>query len=139
MICLVFCRGMSMKIPMQKALACRFGIAACVVAFPFLCIHLVANPNDAPISFFQHFMAALANFFGPWGIFITHLVDFPNAGLRSFSLATALFLTALGVLLVWLGARTGSKRLQNILTGCWTIFLVAWFVVGFLQIADGLL
>jgi hypothetical protein len=58
-----------------------------IVSLPFVFIHIMANPDDAPISPLQHAAAALANFFGPWGVAMVRLVDFPNAGLRSFSVS----------------------------------------------------
>ncbi len=66
-----------------------FGIIALAVSLPCVLIHLMAAPDDAPITPLQHSVAVLANYFGPWGVTIVRLVDFPNAGLRSFSWALA--------------------------------------------------
>jgi hypothetical protein len=38
-----------------------------VISLPFTFGHLIARPDDAPITAIQHVTAALANFFGPWG------------------------------------------------------------------------
>ena len=40
-------------------------------------------------------IAVLANWFGPWGVLVVRIADFPNAGLRSFHLPLALGLTVL--------------------------------------------
>ena len=76
----------------KKVLAVFAGIGL-IVSVPFVIVHLVAAPDDAPITPLQHVVAALANFFGPWGAAIVRLVDFPNAGLRSFSWTLAAGLT----------------------------------------------
>ena len=89
----------------RKVLAV-FGVIALVVSLPFVVIHLMAAPDDAPITPLQHVVAALANYFGPWGVTIVRLVDFPNAGLRSFSWALAAGLTLLGAALLILPLRT---------------------------------
>jgi hypothetical protein len=72
------------------------GVIALVVSLPFVILHLVAAPDDAPITALQHVVAALANYFDPWGVAIVRLVDFPNAGLRSFNWALAAGLTLVG-------------------------------------------
>jgi hypothetical protein len=87
----------------------------------------------------QHVAAALANFFGPWGVTIVRLVDFPNAGLRSFSWTLAVGLTLLAGLLVALRLRVRTQPWQLVLTGFWALFGLVWFGVGLRQIADGLL
>ncbi len=46
------------------------GVILLVVSLPFAVIHLLAQPGDAPITPVQHVVAALANFFGPWGVVI---------------------------------------------------------------------
>jgi len=56
-----------------------------VVSEPFVIVHLMAAPDDAPITPFPHCVAALANFFGPWGVAVVRLVEFPNAWLGSRS------------------------------------------------------
>jgi hypothetical protein len=61
-----------------------FGLIGLVVSLPFVVLHLMAAPEDAPITPLQHVVAVLANYFGPWGVALVRLVDFPNAGLRLF-------------------------------------------------------
>jgi hypothetical protein len=122
----------------RKVLAV-FGIITLVVSLPFVAIHLMAAPNDAPITPLQHVVAALANYFGPWGVVIVRLVDFPNAGLRSFSWVLAALLTLLGTALFIAPLLTKRWPLQIVLFVVWGLFLVVWFGVGLRQIADGLL
>lgn len=83
-----------------KHLLSFYAVALAVVSLPFTVIHLLARPDDAPITPLQHVVAAAANFFGPWGVAIVRLVDFPNAGMASFSWAWAIGLTLLGALLI---------------------------------------
>lgn len=116
-----------------------FGLIVLVVSLPFVLIHLMAAPDDAPITPLQHSLAALANYFGPWGVTIVRLVDFPNAGLRSFSWALAALLTLLGATLVILTLRAKRRPVQILLFVLWGLFLVVWFGVGLRQIASGLL
>jgi len=116
-----------------------YAITGLVIGLPFTILHLIARPNDAPITALQHVMAAVANFFGPWGVAIVRLVDFPNAGLRSFSWALAAGLTLLGVVLLVLPLRISNRRWQMLLSVLWGLFVVVWFGVGFTQIAAGLL
>jgi hypothetical protein len=116
-----------------------YAITGLVIGLPFTILHLIARPNDAPITALQHVTAAVANFFGPWGVAIVRLVDFPNAGLRSFSWALAAGLTLLGVVLLVLPLRIRNRRWQILLSVLWGLFVVVWFGVGFTQIAAGLL
>jgi len=116
-----------------------FGLALLVVGLPFVVIHLAASPDDAPITPLQHAVAALANFFGPWGVVVVRLVDFPNAGLRSFSLPIASGMTLLGTALVAMSFAVRVRTLQVVLTVAWLVFLVFWFGMGLVQIANGLL
>jgi hypothetical protein len=116
-----------------------FAVIALVVSLPFVILHLTAAPDDAPITPLQHVVGALANFFGPWGVALVRLVDFPNAGLRSFSWALAAGLTLLGVVLVVLPLRIRTRPWQILLSVLWGFFLVVWFGVGLRQIANGLL
>ena len=116
-----------------------FAVIALVVSLPFVILHLAAAPDDAPITPLQHIVAALANYFGPWGVAIVRLVDFPNAGLRSFSWELVAGLTLLGVVLLVLPLRIRNRRWQILLSVLWGLFVVVWFGVGFTQIADGLL
>ncbi len=109
------------------------------ISLPFVVLHLVARPDDAPISPFQHVTAAFANFFGPWGVAIVRLVDFPNAGLRSFSWLAAIGLTLLGALIVLVAVRTEKRYTQDACIACWTVLTAVWFVIGLFQIASGLL
>jgi hypothetical protein len=110
-----------------------------VVSEPFMLVHLMAAPDDAPITPLQHVVAALANFFGPWGVAIVRLVDFPNAGLRSFSWVLAVGLTLVGTGLLVLLLKSTRRGWQIALTVVWGLFLIIWFGVGLRQIADGLL
>ncbi len=116
-----------------------FGIITLVISLPFVIIHLLAKPDDAPITPLQHVVAALANYFGPWGVAIVRLVDFPNAGLRSFSWPLAAGLTLLGAALLVLPLKAHNRPWQILLSVLWGWFLVVWFGVGLTQIASGLL
>jgi len=116
-----------------------YAVIALAISLPFTIIHLIAQPDDAPISPSQHATAAVANYFGPWGVTIVRLVDFPNAGLRSFSWAMAVGLTLVGVLLLALGVRITNRPLQMVLTLVWALYSMVWFGVGLTQIASELL
>ena len=116
-----------------------FSIIALVVSLPFVIIHLLAVPDDAAITPLQHLVAALANYFGPWGVSIVRLVDFPNAGLRSFSWPLATGLTLVGAALLIIPLKVHNRGWQILLSVLWGSFVVVWFVVGLGQIADGLL
>jgi hypothetical protein len=116
-----------------------YAITAAVASLPFTAIHLLAKPDDAPISPLQHVAATIANHFGPWGVALVRLVDFPNAGLRSFSWAWAIGLTVIGGLLLALATQVVRRPLQLLLTALWAVFVAVWFGVGLTQIADGLL
>ena len=129
----------SVNIVSTRKVIIVLGVIALVVSLPFVILHLVAAPDDAPITPLQHVVAALANYFGPWGVAIVRLVDFPNAGLRSFSWALAAGLTLLGAALLILPLRTQKRPTQVLLSVLWGLFLVVWFGVGLRQIADGLL
>jgi len=122
-----------------RRLLAAYGVIAFVISLPFTIVHLIARPDDAPITTLQHFTAAAANFLGPWGVMIVRLVDFPNAGLRSFSWAWSIGLTVIGGLLLVLGAQIKNRPLQVFLTAGWALFLIVWFGVGLRQVADGLL
>jgi hypothetical protein len=115
------------------------GITTLVVSLPFVVIHLVAAPDDAPVTPLQHGMAALATYFGPCGVAIVRLVDFPNAGLRSFNWALAAALTSVGGTLVILALKAKRWSVQILLLVLLGLFLVVWFGVGLRQVADGLL
>ncbi len=122
-----------------RRLLAVYAITGLAISLPFTILHLAASPDDAPISPLQHVAAAGANFFGPWGVTLVRLVDFPNAGLRSFSWVLALGLTLIGALLVLLATRTREQPGQVALAALWGLFLIVWFVVGLVQIAAGLL
>jgi hypothetical protein len=122
-----------------KRVLAVFGVIALAVSLPFVVIHLMAAPNDAHITPLQHAAAALANYLGPWGVALVRLVDFPNAGLRSFSWGLAAGLTLLGAALVILPRWTQKRSWQVMLCVLWGMFLVVWFGVGLGQIAAGLL
>jgi len=122
----------------RKVLAV-FGIIALAVSLPFVALHLMAAPDDARITPLQHVAAALANYFGPWGVAIVRLVEFPNAGLRSFSWTLAAGLTLLGAVLLILPLKIHHRPWQILLSVLWGLFVVVWFGVGLRQIADGLL
>ncbi len=109
------------------------------ISLPFVAIHLIANPDDAQLTTLQHLVAVVANFFGPWGVAIVRLVDYPNAGLRSFSWPWALGLSILASLLLVLPLRIRHRPLQLSFAVLWGLFCLAWFVVGLGQIASGLL
>ena len=116
-----------------------FGTIVLIISLPFVIVHTLAAPNDASITPLQHLVAVFSNFFGPWGVAIVRIVDFPNAGLRSFSWALAGGLTLLGALLLVLPLRIRNRPWQILLTVFWGFFVVVWFGVGLTQIADGLL
>ena len=122
-----------------RKLLARHAITGLVISLPFTIIHLIARPDDAPITPLQHMTAAFANFFGPWGVAIVRVVDFPNAGLRSFSWALAVGLTVLGGLLILLSVRMEKRYVQYVFIALWALFMVVWFAVGLRQIASGLL
>lgn len=122
-----------------RRLRATCAIIAVVISLPFTFIHLTANPDDAPITPVQHVTAAAANYFGPWGVAIVRLVDFPNAGLRSFSWAWSIGLTLVGALLLVLGTWITNRPGQLALAVVWALFSIVWFGVGLSQIADGLL
>jgi hypothetical protein len=109
------------------------------VSLPFTAIHIMARPDDAPISPMQHLVAALANFFGPWGVVIVRIVDFPNAGLRSFNLTLAAAMTLVGAGLVALPFAVRKLFVQYSCITVWFVFVTLWFAIGLRQIADGLL
>lgn len=117
----------------------RYAITGLVISLPFTIIHLIARSDDAPIAPLQHIVAAFANFFGPWGVAIVRVVDFPNAGLRSFSWVLAVALTMIGGLLILLAIRMEKRYLQYLFIAFWALFATVWFAVGLSQIASGLL
>lgn len=123
----------------QRKILLIYAIMGLIISLPFTAIHLLARPDDAPISPLQHGVAALANFFGPWGVAIVRLVDFPNAGLRSFSWPLALGMTLAGALLITLATKVANRPAQILLAVAWGVFVLIWFGVGLFQIADGLL
>jgi uncharacterized membrane protein YphA (DoxX/SURF4 family) len=123
----------------SRKLVAVYVVTFAVVSLPFTIIHLMARPDDAPITPLQHIVAGFANYFGPWGVGIVRLVDFPNAGLRSFSWVLAVGLTLLAGILILLPMRTKSRQLQLIVATCWALFSIVWFTVGLSQIASGLL
>jgi hypothetical protein len=122
-----------------KHLLSLYAAALALVSLPFTVIHLVARPDDAPISPLQHVAAAAANFFGPWGVAIARLVDFPNAGMRTFSWTWAIGLTLLGALIIAVPMIIKNRYVQYTGLVFWTAFLLVWFFKGLLQIASGLL
>jgi hypothetical protein len=73
------------------------------------------------------------------GVAIVRLVDFPNAGLRSFGWGLAAGLTLAGAALLMLGLKIRSRPWQIVVSVLWGLFLSVWFSVGLSQIADGLL
>jgi len=123
----------------SKKVLVVYGVILVIISLPFTVIHLTAKPDDAPISPVQHVVAALANVLGPWGVAIVRLVDFPNAGLRSFSWVLAVVLTLLAGALIAVGLCAQGRGLKYFSMVVWTVFLVLWFGIGLRQIADGLL
>jgi hypothetical protein len=116
-----------------------FGVILMIISVPFTAIHLLANPDDAPITPIQHMVAALANFLGPWGVAVVCCVDFPNAGMRSFSWTLAIVLTLCAGLLIGLALCAKRRVVQYLSVVVWTVFMVLWFGIGLRQIAHGLL
>jgi hypothetical protein len=117
----------------------RCGLIGVLLGLPFALLHLVANPDDAPITPLQHLVAALANFFGPWGVALVRIVDFPNAGWREFSCPLAIGLTLLACVFLVLSPRIHGRAQQYVFIGGWTLFMMVWLALGFGQIASGLL
>jgi hypothetical protein len=95
-----------------KKLLAVCGVVLLTISLPFTVIHSIARPDDAPITSLQHLVAAIANYFGPWGVAIVRLVDFPNAGLRSFSLALAVLMTFFGASLIVLPSFINQRFIQ---------------------------
>jgi len=118
----------------NQKLILAFALILLVISMPFTFIHLKANPNDASITFIQHLVAAMANFLGPWGVVLVRLVDFPNAGLQSFSWVLAGSLTLLGIFLVgipiYLNTQIKKRSVQYLFLVFWFFFLIVWFGVG---------
>jgi hypothetical protein len=123
----------------RKRLAVTYAVTTLVVSVPFTVIHLLAKPGHASISPLQHAVAALANFLGPWGVAAVRLVDFPNAGMRSFSWLLAIVLTVIGGFLIAEAVQRKPAIKRFVLAVFWAGFAVVWFGVGLTQIADGLL
>jgi hypothetical protein len=123
----------------RKKLLAVYGVSLMIIGLPFTAIHLLARPDDAPITPLQHLVAAIANYFGPWGVAIVRLVDFPNAGLRSFNLALAVLMTFVGAALIVLPSFINQRFIQYSCVVAWSVYLTLWFAVGLRQIADGLL
>ncbi len=122
-----------------RKLVLSYAVTGLVIGVPFSVAHLMANPNDAAITLVQRLTASVANYFGPWGVVIVRVVDFPNAGLRSFSWTLAVCLTLVGGLLLVLAPWTTKRVKQVFLIVVWALFSISWFGVGMRQIADGLL
>jgi hypothetical protein len=116
-----------------------FGTVTLAVSVPFAAVHFLAAPDDALITPLQRVVAILANYFGPWGVAIVRVVDFPNAGLRSFSWGMAAGLSVIGAVLLLLPLKIRHRPSQIVLSVLWGCFVVIWFGVGLRQIADGLL
>lgn len=124
--------------PTRRVLV-MFMIVGLALSLPFTIIHLIARPDDAPITPLQHLVAAIANYFGPWGVVLVRVVDFPNAGLRAFDWGLALGLTLVGGVLILFAAQLTKRFFQLLLTAVWALFALVWFTVGLTQIASGLL
>jgi hypothetical protein len=122
-----------------RTLLNRCGLISLVLGFPFVVLHLLANPDDAAISPLQHAAAATANFFGPWGGALVRIVDFPNAGWQTFHLGWAIALTLIGGGMLACSPWMRNRVQQYGFLAGWTVFVAVWFVVGFTQIASGLL
>jgi hypothetical protein len=123
----------------NKKLLSKYVAIVLIISLPFTVIHMLAHPDDAAISPLQHFVAALADVFGPWGVVIVRIVDFPNAGLRSFSLTMAIALTLVGAGLIMLPFVVKRRFVQYSCITAWFVFMAWWFAIGLRQIADGLL
>ncbi|MGI6454235.1 MAG: hypothetical protein ACOX5R_01270 [bacterium] len=54
----------------RKRMISIYVIILIIISLPFSIIPMLANPDDAPVTPIQHAAAALANFFGPWGVII---------------------------------------------------------------------
>lgn len=125
----------------NKRLALLFFLIAFVPAAVCAFFHLRAPVDLAKdgITWIHGISAVFANWFGPWAVLIVRLVDFPNAGTRSFNLPLALGLTAILAALLFAAFRS---RLRLVRIPCLVIFApfsLIWFGIGLIQIADGLL
>jgi len=94
---------------------------------------------DAPVSLFQGLVATFANMAGPWAGHLVGLVDFPNAGLRSFNLLAAAGLTLVYLSNALIGGVVVHPVQRRILFGQFLFLTVLWYGYGFYLIADGLL
>ena len=99
----------------------------------------VDTPGSTAMTAVHGITALIANAFGPWAGHIVALVDFPNAGLRSFNVYAAVGLTLLYLTSAAAGA-LGERRLQRrVLLGQFTLLTLVWYGYGFYLITDGLL
>lgn len=123
----------------RKQVLATLGLIVLALSLPFVILHWVAAPDDARISVFQRAVAALSNYAGPWGVVLVRLADFPNAGMRSFNPGLAAAMTFFGAAVIFGALKTRKRTWQTLLFVLWGIFVLAWFSIGLLQIADGLL
>ncbi|MBI4607171.1 MAG: hypothetical protein HY721_34845 [Planctomycetes bacterium] len=123
----------------------RLGVALLIAAAPFAAVatflHLRGPVHLAGegVTWTHGIAAAIANLLGPWAAPLVRLVDFPNAGLRSFSLPGALGLTALLAALLVTAFRVRRGAVRWLCVALSVPLAAAWFFAGFLGIADGLL
>ncbi len=101
-------------------------------------IHINA-PDSFGLTWIHRTSASIANWFGPWAVLLVRLVNFPNAGIRCFDPFLAAVMTAL-LATILIGALWSRPRPARIAcTVLFAPFAAAWFLVGLVQIADGLL
>ncbi len=95
--------------------------------------------HDPAVTWLQGIVAIFANMAGPWAGHVVALVDFPNAGLRSFNILAAIGLTIVYTSNVLIGSVVQHPVQRRILFGQFLALTVAWYGYGFYLIADGLL
>jgi len=102
-------------------------------------IGLVDTPGATPVSAVHGLTAAVANPLGPWAGHIVRTVQFPNAGMRGFSLPAAIALTAIFGLLAVVGMRARRRAIRWTAAGLFALLMPIWYGYGFYLIADGML
>jgi hypothetical protein len=107
--------------------------------FHLKAIGLVDTPGGPTLTALHGVVAVFANMLGPWAGLIVALVDFPNAGLRSFNVFAAVGLTALYAVNVFVGVLAERTLQRRILYAQFLVLTLVWYGYGFYLIADGLL
>ncbi len=113
------------------------GIGVIVGLVHLNAIGLNDTPEGPAISVTQGFAAAGANMLGPWSGHIVRVVNFPNAGLRSFSMLGALGLTVTFVILIGAGYVLRQRPARWTVFSLFLLLMPVWYGYGFYLIADG--